>query len=199
MRLVYAIMSCVLLVILVFCGVRIERLEQINSDWSASYQLLQHQYGVKEFAWDDERKQWQEAVEGRDEIIEWYKNQPPKIVTETVVKEVPIEVIKEVIKTEIQQVPIPLKQYDSVEQFLNMYKGSITYLRPNVCLPVAEVIQQSSLNNGYIISVAFAQNHYYYGKYVTKEPNGHAGILLGTTDGVYYFIDPNDWRVTKLW
>jgi hypothetical protein len=144
-------MSCVLLVILVFCGVRIERLEQINSDWSASYQLLQYRSGVKELLWNDEQKQWQEAVENRDKIIEWYKSQPPKVVIETVVKEVPVEVIKEVTKIVIQQVPIPLKQYESVNQFLDIYKGSVNYLQSNIYLSVAEDIQQSSLNNGYII------------------------------------------------
>jgi len=91
-----------MLIILVFASVKIQRLENINSDWGASYQLLQQDYGDSQVLWSEEREQWQKATEGRDAIIEWYKLQPPKVVTQTVVKEVPVEVIKEVI-TEVEK------------------------------------------------------------------------------------------------
>lgn len=77
MRLIYAITCCILLAILVFASVKIQRLETINSDWSAACQLLQQDYDASQLLWNNEREQWRGVVESRDGIIEWYKEQSP--------------------------------------------------------------------------------------------------------------------------
>lgn len=198
-RLVYAITCCVLLALLVIANLKVDRLEEQSQLWQDAHTSLAQYWLEREVAWESERTQWQDATTSRDEIISWWENQPPKIVTivetQEVVKEVPVKVLE----TVIQKAPVEIRQYDTIEQFLDTYRGGITYLRSGICLPVAEHIQQSVVEQGYAVSLAFALNHYYYGKYVTGASSGHAGILVGTTDGNYYFVDPNDWKVTKLW
>lgn len=94
-----------------------------------------------------------------------------------------------------------VKQWESVEQFETMFKGSITPLRPNVCLDIAREIQTSALNQGYPVSVALAWSGQYYGQQVTSAENssrGHAGLLV-EIQGIWYFVDPYPWKMTRLW
>ncbi len=103
-------------------------------------------------------------------------------------------VIKEVI---VDRYPV-WKNFESIEQVEFMFKGSVTPLAPNVCLPIAISLQEAALNQGYRVSVAFASNQRYYGRIVTDAVEGHAGLLLQAGDS-WYFVDPVNWRVTKLW
>ena len=94
-----------------------------------------------------------------------------------------------------------VKQWESVEQFETMFKGSITPLRPNVCLDIARGIQEAALNQGYPVSIALAWSGQYYGQQVTSAENavrGHAGVLV-EIKGVWYFVDPYPWKMTRLW
>lgn len=116
-------------------------------------------------------------------------------VIQEVIKEVPVE------KIVIQQVPIPLKEWQSLDEFLGMMP-SVTTFKANSCLWVAETIQQSLMSQGYPVSVALVWDGYYYGTVVksrdySEKPYGHAGLLVDIQDS-WYFYDPESKAVTKL-
>lgn len=116
--------------------------------------------------------------------------------------EVPIEVIKEVpvyidrFVTKYQQVPIPQKEWQNLDEFLSELP-TFTYFTGG-CLGIAGMLQNYLTSEGYKVSLAFTWNGYYYGKRVTDAPDGHAGLLVGI-HRTYYFYDPETKQVTKLW
>lgn len=90
------------------------------------------------------------------------------------------------------------KTWDSPEEFVSTFNGGVSVLAPDACLDVAQMIQEANLNWGYKdVNIAWSLHGYYYGKWVSKVWEGHAGILLETKQG-WYFIDPVDWRITYL-
>ncbi len=117
-----------------------------------------------------------------------------QVVPEEVIKEVTVEVVKSAVSV---PVPIELKEWQSLDQLHDMVQNIITF-QPSICLQTAENIQQIALEQGYPVSIALALNGNYYQQNVTNAPGGHAGLLVEVKDG-WYFIDPQPWRVTKLW
>ncbi len=116
-----------------------------------------------------------------------------------VVKEVPVETIKEVpvyLDRPVEKIVYPeWKIFDSID---DVPKVTIVNRLPNNCLPMAQEIQIFYLKQGYITSIAVAYGHRYDSIYVTDTEEPHAGLLIETKQG-WYFVDPNDWQITKLW
>ncbi len=97
----------------------------------------------------------------------------------------------------VERVVIQYPVWQIFETIGDVPVASVAGLQPDICLWVAQTLQQSSLNDGYLVSIALAYDHYYYGKYVTDASDGHAGLLVETKQG-WYFIDPVNWQITKL-
>jgi hypothetical protein len=145
----------------------------------------------------------------------------PEVITEEVIKEVPVEivkevpVIKEVEKTIVEVVevekevirwrPYPqvFKEFDSVEQFKQWYKsqGFKTIFPSGAykvdCDDYAVRLQREALRQGYLISIALIRNGYYYGVKVGE--GNHAGNLV-LIDCVFYYVepDPKDFEIVKV-
>ncbi len=93
--------------------------------------------------------------------------------------------------------PIEYREWQSLDQVAEMFKGSVTTFQSGICLNTAQALQELALEQGYPVSIALAQYGNYYGQHVTEASGGHAGLLV-EVKGSWYFIDPLPWRVTKL-
>jgi len=131
-------------------------------------------------------------------LITWTILLPLVIVGHQMFYEKPGAVTKNMTTTQPTTYVGAIKEWESTDQFIDMFKGSITSFAPSICLWNAEQIQEIAMSQGYAVSIAPTVRHYFYGKFVTKEYKNHAGVMIRVKDS-YYFIDPNDWRVTKLW
>ena len=115
-----------LVIALAITVVKADRLGTINQDWSASYQLAQYSYDARIFGLQNEvsqlksdTEQWKQAVESRDELIEWHKSQPPDTITETVIETKEVEVTKEVQVEKIVEVYRDLGDFTSWLELTN--------------------------------------------------------------------------------
>lgn len=197
MRLIYFLTTILMGIGIIFLYTKVDQLEGINNDWSATYQLQTYSLGVEIFKLNDEIEQCQKAVESRDVLIEWYKSQPPKIETITEIKEVPIEVVK--------YRNIFPREFESVEQFEEWYEAQdFKPLFPSGayqvdCNDYAGRLQRVALMQGYSISQALVLNGKYYGIRVSDMRDGHIGNLV-LIDGIYYYVEPNPrkFKVIKI-
>ncbi len=138
---------------------------------------------------------------------------PPKVVEvvrvirQEVVREKQVEVIRVVDKEiliiqtvyqdKVIEKPRELKNFENIDQFLDIFVGSLTSIQSNNCLSMALMIQQASLEQGYQINIAVSFFGQYNGTKVSNTLQSHAGLMIETHDG-WYFVDPTDWKVTKL-
>lgn len=87
------------------------------------------------------------------------------------------------------------KEWESIEQFVEWYHQLRIMLFSNDCNAIASFIIDTAEQYGYSVSYALALNGYYYGVRVTSAssgiPSGHAGCLIRTMDGTYYWFEPN--------
>lgn len=89
------------------------------------------------------------------------------------------------------------REWESVEQFEDKFRGSFHVWQEGACLDIAEMIQNAAYEDGYKVSIGFAFNGTYYGQYVTDARGYHAGVVIRAGEH-YYFIDPEPWKVTRL-
>ncbi len=120
-----------------------------------------------------------------------------RIVTQNTTVLVPVYITKEIEKERLIY-PQCKVSFDNMSQMEGILKSRIVAFQPNVCVDIALNLQQVALQQGYIVNLAFAMNHIYYGKYVCREPLGHCGLVVNIA-GSWYFVDPEEWMVTQLW
>lgn len=97
----------------------------------------------------------------------------------------------------VQYEPITYREWQSVEEFEDMFKGSAHPLTSTACLATAKNIKEYALSQGYPVSIALTQHGVYYDYVVSSNVGNHAGLLVDI-QGVWYFVDVYPWRMTRL-
>ncbi len=217
MRLLYAITSCILLIIIVFCADNIQDLKRVNAEWNIDYQTLRTSYDNDTSSWELERSQWKDSVVSRDEIIQWYKDNP-LIVTTTEVKEIEVPVVIEKI-VEVEntiEVPIdtkPFNNLDELNQFMiqdNTDRLVILYSDKNgninftgICKETAYQLRDNAKRAGYDIETeilsredAIKYQQYIDGNVYSLNYNDGHYINKAIIDNQVYFISPEN---DKVW
>ncbi len=161
--------------------------EQLQSEDSAEYWRLE---------FENKANEWHVLQQNYFDLLDYSSNQTAVI---TVLYDKYQDLLRNPIIKEVIIDRYPTwENFESIEQVEFMFKGGITPLVPNVCLDIATDLQQSALNQGFKVSIALSRNGYYYGVRVTDTSGGQAGLLLQVGNS-WYFVDPINWRMTKLW
>ena len=133
---------------------------------------------------------------------------------EEVIREVPVEVIREVyvtVETEIiKEVPVYeankwAREFESVGQFEDWYwEQGFTLLMPSStyevdCDDYAYQVQRAAVQQGYMLSVALVEHGRFYSVKVTNIPGGHMGNLV-IINGIIYYVEPkpDEFDVVKI-
>lgn len=184
---------------------KIEKQSEQISFWQNAHTSIVTYHLTQSEAWETERIQWQKAVDSRDDIIEWYKNQSPKIETVTeikkieIIKEVPIEIIKEVEKTIYPQ---RFDDVDTAKEWILSHTLPIVIFgdRPNNlinnahdprydCDDYADDYESLALSDNISLWQCPVTNGYIWGVKVSKETGNHVGLWTKIND-TYYYIEP---------
>lgn len=199
MRLIYFLTTILMGIGIIFLYAKVDQLEGINSDWSATYQLQTDTLWVEIFKLNDDIRQWHEAVESRDVTIEYYKTNYEgfksaywRLLENPVEVEVPIEAIK--------YRNIFPREFESVEQFEEWYWEQISAIKLNYkCVDYAKWLQRTALTQGYSVSQALVWWGRYYSVKVSDDVRCHAGNLALIAD-TYYYVEPHPkwFKVIKI-
>jgi len=157
MRLVYAVACCVLLALLVLAGHKIDQLEEQVSFWRVAHTSVATYMLAQEKSWDAEREQWQRAVEGRDEIIQWWENKPPGVVEKVVEVPVEVEVIREVeVVKSVDYSPTSFQSTEAVRAWVENWEpharafgGTVKF--NSACEDYAYAMLVDMVNDGYLV------------------------------------------------
>jgi len=197
MRLTYALTCCLLLPLLVVADHRIDGLEMQSQLWQDAHTSLTQYWLERDAEWTDERNQWQDAVESRDKLISWWESKPPEIVEVAVdvIREIPVEVVKEVKVVEYIDNGFTLAPFESTVAFTEWLEawepwepvfGGTLYLNSS-CENLAYAMMIDAGNDGYLV-----------GTQIDPERNHMMVVVPIWSENCYLFIEPSDKTISRL-
>lgn len=123
----------------------------------------------------------------------------PVYVDREVVKEVPVDVVKEVIVEKIVikniEVPVFLKDFQSLGELTVWVSGHSIFGIAGICVPMAQEYAQMAAKDGYYLSLQTVENGRIFGVKVTDSLIPHMGCMAVIEKQIYY-IEPATRQIT---